>query len=690
MKSEPLKLPPDPIVAELQAKLGRPLRVLHIGNIANNAYNNARIQRQYGIEADVICYDYYHIMSCPEWEDGSFTGNVEGNFPDWFATSLKGFSRPDWFVQGPAHLCLQYFRAVHLRMGITKRLLRMYLSINYFRIQDDFAALEGRKRPPLSRQMRSVAWLVEMMGLHDPVDTDMNRIADLLNPGPTHHAPLLKGKIRNPFNPVRDYIGSTINNGRIHLFNNFVIAPLTQKRFNAPGISAWVWLRRMRGHAGKTPQELAEMVTQEFALSKRETDADFKARLSLEKRSFVTRLSLAKRSFVHSVLRIPSKIIRWLYGLARSLFRGLVEAWTQRVIRKRSSIQIEDAKSVRFEIFKDRRSQLHGDIVTAEASVQEQVKTYADHHPLRFFDVMTHYDVVQGYSIDGFIPYMNGISRYAAYEHGTIRDLPWEPSLSGIVCARVYREAPLVFVTNSDVLPSVDRLGLAPEKVVYLPHAFDDAKLRAFRDVNPELQPPEGPAVFFSPTRHHWKDKSGSWTKGNDVFLRAAGLLAAEGHDFRLVLVEWGNEVPDSRELIDRLGLTSKVTWVPTKQKRELWEAYCRSHAVIDQFTLPALGGVGFETMALGRRLITALDEAQMIRFFGCPPPCLIAQSVEACRDRMREVVLDPDDYANRGTAARQWMIDYHSAQRIVSLQAKAYRDLMASVPAEPWRSAPC
>eukprot|EP01035_Chromulina_nebulosa_P040743 gene40744-biopygen27478 len=29
-------------------------------------------------------------------------------------------------------------------------------------------------------------------------------------------------------------------------------------------------------------------------------------------------------------------------------------------------------------------------------------------------------------------------------------------------------------------------------------------------------------AVFFSPTRHHWKDKSGSWTKGNDVFLNAA------------------------------------------------------------------------------------------------------------------------------------------------------------------------
>ena len=61
----------DPTVAEINRIMGRKLRVLHIGNIANNAYNNARIQRQYGIDADVLCHDYYHVMATPEWEDGA-------------------------------------------------------------------------------------------------------------------------------------------------------------------------------------------------------------------------------------------------------------------------------------------------------------------------------------------------------------------------------------------------------------------------------------------------------------------------------------------------------------------------------------------------------------------------------------------------------------------------------------------
>ena len=69
--------------------------MLHIGNIANNAYNNAKIQRRIGIEADVCCYDYFHIMGCPEWEDADFEGDVgDPFFPDWWAVDLKGLPSP--------------------------------------------------------------------------------------------------------------------------------------------------------------------------------------------------------------------------------------------------------------------------------------------------------------------------------------------------------------------------------------------------------------------------------------------------------------------------------------------------------------------------------------------------------------------------------------------------------------------
>lgn len=89
-------------LADFERSTGRPLRVLHIGNIANNAYNNALIQRQRGIDAYVLSFDYYHIMATPEWEDADFSGDIGDDFfPDWWAVDLKGFERPRWFIAAP-------------------------------------------------------------------------------------------------------------------------------------------------------------------------------------------------------------------------------------------------------------------------------------------------------------------------------------------------------------------------------------------------------------------------------------------------------------------------------------------------------------------------------------------------------------------------------------------------------------
>lgn len=85
------------------------MKVLHIGNIANNAYLNSKILNERGIKSDVLCYDYYHIMGCPEWEDADFEGDYgNDNTPQWSQLDLKGFKRPDWFVQGPKFIALKY------------------------------------------------------------------------------------------------------------------------------------------------------------------------------------------------------------------------------------------------------------------------------------------------------------------------------------------------------------------------------------------------------------------------------------------------------------------------------------------------------------------------------------------------------------------------------------------------------
>lgn len=88
-------------------------RVLFIGNIANNAYYNAKFLRRSGAaEVDVLCYDDYWIMSSPEWEEADFEGDIGLHYyPNWDQVDLKGYKRPKWFAQGSFQTAVEYLIA---------------------------------------------------------------------------------------------------------------------------------------------------------------------------------------------------------------------------------------------------------------------------------------------------------------------------------------------------------------------------------------------------------------------------------------------------------------------------------------------------------------------------------------------------------------------------------------------------
>lgn len=112
---------------EFRRRHGRPLRVLHIGNIANNAYLNAKILRRAGVECDVLCYDYYHVMSTPEWEeleDVSYVGS--DNDPKLKGAEFRKYHRPEWFVQGSLPNCFAYIEAKQKNKTWQKKVLRYF------------------------------------------------------------------------------------------------------------------------------------------------------------------------------------------------------------------------------------------------------------------------------------------------------------------------------------------------------------------------------------------------------------------------------------------------------------------------------------------------------------------------------------------------------------------------------------
>lgn len=524
-------------LARFEREQGRPLRVLHIGNIANNAYNNAKIQRRYGIVADVACLDDYHVMGSPEWEDADFEGELgDPFFPDWWGVDLKGYRRPRWFAQGRLPTCQRYLLA--LRGG-----RRLRTSVLWRRLTVERWLRSRNTRP--ARAMARVATRLDLLGL-----------AAIFPPAP-------------------------------------------------PGDSS---PRRLR-------------------------------------------------------LRRYGRIAYWT--IANPVYRGS-QAMLNLSRQPRATQRTDPA--VRYgELFPERSTPL-------------AATDYASHAgPLRrWARLCDQYDVVQAYATHPLIPYLCGATNYVAYEHGTLRQIPFEDSSQGRLTALSYREAPVVFVTNPDVVPAAQRLGLEPAQIVLLPHAVDSDRLFRFADRHTALLPGPGDEVtFVSPTRQDWVDRDPSWTKANDRAIRALALVRDRGLRCRLLLADWGRDLGASKALVEELGVEDLVCWIPALRKGELWKAYLRAHAVADQFALPGISGVTFEALALGRRVLAHVGLELTRSFFGEEPPLLTCHEPEEIADAMERVIADPLDKERLGASARSWFERYHSSERIVELQASAYRRLL-------------
>jgi glycosyltransferase involved in cell wall biosynthesis len=643
----------DATICEINARLGRPLRILHIGNIANNAYNNACIQRLYGIGADVLCHDYYHVMATPEWEDSGLTTTVDPNLPNWWESNLKGFRRPEWFVQGPLALCLDYLEARHCGDERRQRAAAATIEESYINLLRLDALTRGlRWRDPRTLLQRYPGLLVPLGILKSPGPPLVRAVSCA--------RALISATILSPIGN-RLLAAPTALGDIIHELRRKMLWPLLAAAVAEPP--------RIRG---------ARTILAGYALLRRTLRLGARDRLEIVRKAEVLARSDAKRAPRRIIARLP-RLLRLLLRAAWLLMLTPVGIVLRRVWHSHHWINVatEDDRTTR-------GREIAGELLEGEpvpdaatALLHEEFKRYIGDHSLTFARVLAHYDIVQGYATDGIVPLANHHPAFASYEHGTLRELPFEASLSGLICRIAYRHSPAVFVTNTDVLPSVTRLGLAPERVHYLPHAFDDQKLMRWRDANPELSPPADGVVFFSPTRQHWRDANRSLTKGNDTMLRAAGRLWAEGRRFQLMLVEWGQDVAETKRLIEELGYSQSVRWVPPMGKQDLWRAYCTSHAVLDQFILPALGGVGFEALTLGCRLITRTDQDTLAHFFGAAPPVLPAATIDEVARSMASVIDDTDDRAGVGAAGRVWIDKWHSARRIVAIQAEVYRRLL-------------
>ena len=281
-------------------------------------------------------------------------------------------------------------------------------------------------------------------------------------------------------------------------------------------------------------------------------------------------------------------------------------------------------------------------------------------------DLFSRYDLVQAYSTDPVLALLAGVGPYIAFEHGTMREIPFENSWLGRLLTLAYRCADAVVITNPDVLDQARRLGI--ENRMFIPHPLDESKYTPGpTPLRAKFEAEGADFILLCPSRHDWN------IKGSDRMLRGFELFVRKHQDALLVLSEWGLEVDRSKALITSLGIQRNVLWVDPMPKLQLIEAYRAADIVLDQFLIGTFGAVAPEAMACGTPVVMAF-EADLHRWcFPVLPPVVDARTPEEIQSALQLLADDRAERERLGGAGRVWVEDHHSARLVVERQLGLY-----------------
>ncbi len=575
----------DAWVQRFQKKHGRAPRVLQIGNIANNGYLNTKLLRSMGVEADLVCFDYYHVMGCPEWEEVSHIGDfVDINYPDWKHADVD-FKRPEWFIQGPLKNCLDF----------------LYCK---------FKAPEGKAlaREQLERAAESYCQSMRQGGVPEVLGEETS---------------------------WQKFSVSLCLNGFIKTLHMSLEILLQRKGFKF-GFDY--------GTYRKLVLILSPLLLVPYAFSKIYAYYVMRSGLLGE---WAFKSITQKKRFSHSFQKYSAE-------KANSLFRSIARD-----------------NQIKF-----------GARNTEEEFVRVFKRWFSPSCEDLWIEILDQYDLVHAYSYEAYVPLLHKKRPFISFEHGTIRDLPFEKNEVGLLTTVVYQQSDHVFISNCDTIESARKLQL--KNYTFLPHPMNEPLMQRM------LEGPLRPAhslrqgvefLAFHPPRHYWSDvptRDAGLQKGNHIFLRAFARFCREiCPNARAVCVEFGQMVQKSKELVRSLGIEDRIVWVKPLTDFEMLEVIADSDVTVDQFIIKTMGSIPARAMGLKRPVLTAFDPAIHEWCFPEMPPLINCQTENEVFDGLKKIYLEPLFRDEMGKRGYEWYQKYHSWNFISREVGKVYERLL-------------
>jgi glycosyltransferase involved in cell wall biosynthesis len=266
-----------------------------------------------------------------------------------------------------------------------------------------------------------------------------------------------------------------------------------------------------------------------------------------------------------------------------------------------------------------------------------------------------------------YVPYDAGLIRYLPFLENRLPPYRQRTyvSIAYEILKKSYENAPIILFTNPDTLRIFKEAKL---RVRFVPFAIPCDKYSP--------KPKKGlfkghELVFFMPSRHHWKEK------GTDRVINAFSRFAKRDPTSLLVMVDWGTNITESKELIRKLAIPSKnILFVPPMPKKDLIDMYNEADVVLDQFTLGSWGTATPEAMACEKPVIMYYDAKVINECFGSLPPILNARTTDEIYQRMIEC-RDPEARRKVGVASRTWVKRTHDPSLVVDIHIATAKEVL-------------
>lgn len=290
------------------------------------------------------------------------------------------------------------------------------------------------------------------------------------------------------------------------------------------------------------------------------------------------------------------------------------------------------------------------------------------------------YDVVHAYGAEPILPLLCGAHPYVAFEHGTIRSLPFEDSAEGRLTARAYREADAVLITNADNQRAADRLGITRYR--FVPHPVNETvpDPMAVQSLRADLQRRlNADFLVFHPSRQHWgPQRNPHLEKANDRLIDGLREFFTARPRAAAVFVSWGQAVTDSRALIERLGITNRVLWIDPVPGPALARYMAAADVVADQFFLGAFGAITPRALCLGTPPLLHFDGEVHRWAFDEPPPVMNAGQPGEIAAVLERAYGDRAWLAELGRRGRVWYERFHSNDVVRRTLFETYAAVLA------------